>query len=260
MLLGLGIKLLPPAASVLLHETVGSRKSTSPVASSAASLPVSDSRGLWRSTVRRVYEAINFVRDNAHINYMLAMFLQSSLATTALSFLPQYISTRLAISLSDTAILLSVVRAVDVVTLVGILPAMSRVLQSRFLFSAAFTNLNLARASAILMTASFLILALSSKFASFVSGLLCLSLGCGLQMLFRSIITDFVEKHSVARLYTMVTVFETIGMIAGAPLMATLLGLGLRVGGTLTGLPFLLSAALIFGVAFSLCFLPKRKR
>ena len=56
--------------------------------------------------------------------------------------------------------------------------------------------------------------------------------------------TSLVSKNEVALLFTLVGVFDSIGQLAGAPLLALSFKYGIKKGGLLFGLPFYCAAGI----------------
>jgi hypothetical protein len=69
-------------------------------------------------------------------------------------------------------------------------------------------------------------------------------IGSGFGSAARSWLTSLVPKEDIALLYTLFAIAASIGAITGAPLLAYLFSLGIRLGGWLTGLPFFAGTAL----------------
>ena len=64
------------------------------------------------------------------------------------------------------------------------------------------------------------------------------SLGMGFALLLRSFLTSLVEAHHIARVYSIISIVDTLGFMFGSPLLAGLFKRGLALGGGWVGLPF----------------------
>ena len=63
-------------------------------------------------------------------------------------------------------------------------------------------------------------------------------IGSGFGAAARSFLTSLVPKHETALLYTMFSLFASLGMLSGAPLLSYAFSFGIRLGGWMLGLPF----------------------
>jgi hypothetical protein len=72
------------------------------------------------------------------------------------------------------------------------------------------------------------------------------TLGTGFGSLARSLITTFVDKEHVARLYAAVAVVESCAALAAGPTLPALYSLGLKLKGPWVGLPFFCLAVISF--------------
>lgn len=85
------------------------------------------------------------------------------------------------------------------------------------------------------------------------------ALGSGSYFLIRSFLTPLVPKHNVARLYSLISVVDTLGAMVGAPLLASLFNRGLKLGGYGVGLPFYYLGVTCFVITVVLCVVGIRK-
>lgn len=63
--------------------------------------------------------------------------------------------------------------------------------------------------------------------------------------LVRSLATSLVEHRNVARLNSLIGVFDIVDRIAGSPLMALLFAKGVETGVTWAGLPFIFYSGVV---------------
>jgi hypothetical protein len=74
------------------------------------------------------------------------------------------------------------------------------------------------------------------------TGLLVQAAGCGSRLSLLSLIAPMVPDDTRARLYTAVSLVDTIGQLVGSPFMEFLLAQSLRLHDWAKGLPFIVSA------------------
>lgn len=94
------------------------------------------------------------------------------------------------------------------------------------------------RISMIFLAVGWTLVGLSPNIPFATISLAIASLGQGAILLLRSFLTGLVEKHHVARLYSVISIVDTAGSMVGSPLMAGLFQRGLHMGGLWIGLPF----------------------
>ena len=160
----------------------------------------------------------------------------------------QYTSSRYGWSLSKAAYLLSIRAAIMMVALLGLLPLASRYLLKRQLLSALKKDALLLRISYILVTLGLLLEGLAPSVPFFVVGCCIATLGMGASALMRSFLSNLVKQDEVGRLFALMSLIWTAGMLVASPVVALLFAAGVQRGGIWSGLPFILSA-LLFAVA-----------
>ena len=92
--------------------------------------------------------------------------------------------------------------------------------------------------SAVFLACSFLGIAMSPTLWAIVLFLTLNSLGWGLFSFLRSLITSLAHKDEVARLNSIIGVFDTAGQMLGSPILARLFWEGVKLQGFWFGLPF----------------------
>ncbi|KAH8748998.1 hypothetical protein F5883DRAFT_366984, partial [Diaporthe sp. PMI_573] len=88
-------------------------------------------------------------------------------------------------------------------------------------------NLFLSRVSIVLLAVGFLGVSLAPNLFFLVSALVVSVLSWGFFSFLKSLTTSLVEIHYMARLNSIIGVFNTIGLIIGSLLLATLFIIGL---------------------------------
>lgn len=76
-----------------------------------------------------------------------------------------------------------------------------------------------------------------------------MSFGLGFGAAMQSFVTSLVSESNTAKLYSTISVAETVGSLVSHPLLAWSLAAGIRAGGVTIGLPFFICA-----VGFSFLF------
>ncbi|KAK5017631.1 hypothetical protein LTR16_002355 [Cryomyces antarcticus] len=171
----------------------------------------------------------------------------------------QHISKRYDWTISQATYLISLRAGMNALVFFHLLPSISSLLQKCCRFTGQQKDLYLACLSAALIALGFSGLALAPTATLAAVGLVLTSLGSSAMFMIRSSMTSLVESHHVARLYTVVSVVDTLGLMEGGPLAAGLFRAGLRVGGAWVGLLFAVLAGLFAGAALLLCFVRIRK-
>ena len=119
-----------------------------------------------------------------------------------------------------------------------ILPWTSTTIMRRYHLSAQRKDLYLMRVSMVFLAVGWTLVGLSPNIPFAAISLAIASMGQGAMLLLRSFLTGLVEKHHVARLYSVISVVDTAGSMVGSPLLAGLFQRGLHMGGLWIGLPF----------------------
>ena len=270
-LLGLGMCFAGTIPLFLISETIPPDKETRQEEEDGSSDTPHESSDSFskrlNQTLRRGQEALHktwrswdFILSS-RLLLLLPTFFIFTIGSRQANFLLLYASKRYGISLAQAGFLLSIFSAVNVILLLLVLPAISTFMLAKLGFSSNRKDLWLARLSIILATAGCLIIAFSPNISSVVVGLIIYTLSAGLLSLVRSLITAFVEPHQVARLYSIVSIVQTTGIIAAGPALAGLFKVGFALGGEWAGLPFMVAAAmhLVVVLALTLVRLPKNE-
>jgi len=113
------------------------------------------------------------------------------------------------------------------------------------------------------LSGCFLVVGSMASFAAnhpglLISGQVLSGIGSALTVTARSLVTGMVEQEHLGMLYGAVAVLSYGGILAGGPLIAEAFSLGLRIGGTWTGLPFLVSAGFFFFASMTISFVKLR--
>ncbi|KAJ5697925.1 hypothetical protein N7488_011609 [Penicillium malachiteum] len=160
-------------------------------------------------------------------------------------FFGQYVSKRFNWTLAETGYLRTLRGITQMLVLLAILPALSKLLL-RWQTPAA-RDLTLARGSVIIATIGVLWMA-APQIEVTITGLGIQSLGGGLGPLARSLANSFVSAEDISKLNTLMGIVETAGSLFAGPALAWMFEVGMKKDGLFIGLPYFGLAA-----AFSLC-------
>lgn len=212
----------------------------------------STTTSLLKTCTTLLKEATHFILADWRIASLTATFILHYLSmSTATVTLVQYISYRYAVSISYATLLLSVRAACMLLVLLLFLPSVSHLMLSRNGYSSQQKDLILARASAAATAVGFGLVALAPSIGLFVPAMVVLTLGAGFVALVRSFLTSLVKASDVAKLYTVISAVDTLGLMTGSPALALLFEVGMGIGGAGLGLPLWVlggSYGIVFGV------------
>ncbi|KAG0646746.1 Efflux pump ustT [Hyphodiscus hymeniophilus] len=252
--MGIGLLMFGTSLIILIPET-GHRRSTEdivPESSSEHSSGDQKNFGFFTTTkfqildgFKRIYEA-SIVLHSLPILFLLLTFLTEPVGSQSMDLSLRYVSKRFSWALRNTGFLLSLTGFVKIVLLLGILPGLSYYLTERLHFSSKAKDLSLARYSAVMLFIGALIFAVSPTVDVTIIGLVIYTLGVGFCSLTRSLITTFVDKQHVARLYAAIAVVEVVTTLAAGPSLAALYSVGLKMKGAWLALPFYVLALVCF--------------
>lgn len=212
------------------------------------------------SGIATEYKEASRILKSTSVVLLLLSFFPHFFVSAAEKFSVVYVSKRYKWLLSDTSYLLSLLAGINILLLLAIIPWISHFLASptsrlspRYRLTTPQKDLLLARISILILAAGALIVAGPS--INFVIFGLCLwPLGNGFTNLLRSVITTMVNPQYVARLYSLISMVDTLGAIAVGPALPWLFKIGLNSkedtgSDTWLGLPFLGTSALCGVVA-----------
>lgn len=243
MLLGLGIELASLIVLVFIPETIDLRRSA-PV-SSPASPPDDRTRvesSRWNRLVNHVQSFPSRLPSNYRVILISCTFLVHMLLLNR-DVLLQYISTRYGISLAESTTLISIRSGLVVLLSVAVLPLVNTYCRRRL--STQQSDMLLARTSALIMALSFLGVGFAPRLPLLVASLVVNALGWGFWSFLRSLTTSLVEVKNLARLNTLIGVFDTVGLMIGSPVLAALFAKAIEFEGPWFGFPFIVCSGVI---------------
>ena len=193
-----------------------------------------------------------FLTTDWRVPALILPFCVHFLLNASTQLLIQYLSKRYALTFAKATLLLTVRHAVIVLLLFSILPYVSTAVMQRFHLSAQKKDLYLTRISQILLAMGWILVGLSPNIPLVTVSLVVGSLGQGSYMLLRSFLTSLLPADHIARVYSILSVVDTLGLMVGSPVLADLFKRGLALGGGWVGLPFYFLGLLYAGFAFLL--------
>lgn len=185
----------------------------------------------------RTYEATKVIRS-IPIMILLLTFLASPFGSQSVGLSIRYISNRFSWKLRETMLLLSLRALVNILVLLAFIPLLSTFLIKKMGFSSKGKDLLLARFSIIVLAIGSFVIAASPTIGLTIFGMIIWTVGTGYESLTRSLITTLVDKEHIGRLYSIITVVETVGALIAGPTLNWLYSVGLKKGGGWIGLPF----------------------
>jgi len=177
----------------------------------------------------------------------LVSFVVNALAIPLLGLVMQYMSSKFHWKLSQGAWVLSFQAAVQILLLTTALPFVDLHLKRKHK-SPERANLIVSRGSIGFLIAGTVVIGLAAQSGVVFLGVFIYTCGSGYIPALRSFLTSLVPRDEIALLFTMISVFESVGALVGSPLLALAFSTGIHKGGVMTGLPFF-CAAIIYAVS-----------
>jgi len=270
MLLGFGCILSGTLLTLLIPETLDRQKEDDP-----ASEPLLDRHNDDNDRAEPAHKALHKTRITLVVQFLYQLkfvfaspllailavtFFANSLGQSVLMLLLQFASNRFAMTISSASLLIPFSAALNFAVLVFILPWINSRPASNDSHDAAARDLTIARASIILLVLGLVGIALSPHIAVLVLAITVYALGAGYSGASRSLVTSFVERDQVGRLYAVLAMLDTAGTVVSGPTLSKIFSWGLALGGLWSGIPFFFAAALfgLVGVVIWVIHLPEK--
>ncbi|KAJ5623363.1 MFS transporter [Penicillium lividum] len=200
---------------------------------------------LWRHLKSLWRQATALLRHDTRVIVLILTFFINSVEEPGQSLNMQYISERYDMTLARAGFVISIKSVATVATYILLLPGASWLLQKQLGLSDTRKDMVLARGSIVVLSIGFFIVAWSPTVAMATVGFLISTLGRGFGNLIRSLVTSLVPPEFIGRMYTMITVIETFGILISGPLLAALFQAGLNQGDVRwLGLPFIVAGGM----------------
>ncbi|KAL9084966.1 MAG: hypothetical protein Q9165_007832 [Trypethelium subeluteriae] len=250
MLLGLSVQLIAIPVAISVPETLDRSKYTQESEASNR-LPFDSASDVEytpplrpRTRFGQVKASLSFLFQDWRIPPLILTYLIHN----GEDFMTLYLSKRYKWSIANATFLTSVRSGLTVLVFLLLIPALSTILVQRFAFGTMGKDLWLGRISCIFIVIGYALFGFAPNIAVSIIGMIIFTLGNGYEQLIRSFITGLVEKRHVARLYTIIGIFEIASLMIGSPLLAGLFQEGLKLGSLWIGLPYYLISGLFICV------------
>jgi MFS family permease len=203
-----------------------------------------------KSHLARLRDETAFLTTTWRIPFLIASFLIHLTIIDSPPLQLQYLSTRYTLTFARATTLLTLRSTFNITLFFVLLPLIANHLTKALHLSTQRSDLLMSRFSLLAWTLGWIAFGLAPTLLSATIGMGITALGSGSFFLIRSILTPLVPGRQVARLYSLISVVDTLGAMLGAPLLAGLFNRGLRLGGYGVGLPwyFLGGICAVFGV------------
>ncbi|EAW08898.1 putative MFS transporter [Aspergillus clavatus NRRL 1] len=236
----------PPRDADAARNPTGDGSTTTQSETSVRALLESKSRRELQAHLAALWRrATAVLRHDAKVIVLLLTFFINAVEEPTQSLNLQYISERYGLSLARAGFVISIKSVATIVTYVALLPAASWLLQQRLGLSDTRKDMVLARGSIVVLSAGFFLVAWSPTVAMATVGFVLSTFGRGYGNIIRSVVTSLVPAQFTGRMYTMITVIETFGLLLSGPLLAALFRVGLNQGDVRwLGLPFMVAGGI----------------
>jgi hypothetical protein len=202
-------------------------------------------------TLSQLKESLLILSSPSLSILILTCLATTPFATGVLQFLVQFVSKRYGVPIKNTGYIQMAYGLLQIIQALIVLPWISTFLLKLTITPASTPtptfihipddpkrDLLLAKYSFYSILIGFLTLGFAPSIAVFLLGLMILAIGSGYNSLVRSLMSLYVDEKYLSRLFSLVGMVEIIGSLFGAPMMAGLLTVGMRLGGEWIGLPY----------------------
>ncbi|EMC95092.1 hypothetical protein BAUCODRAFT_123567 [Baudoinia panamericana UAMH 10762] len=195
----------------------------------------------------KVIEATSLLTQDWRVPALILTFISHLIIMSASAFIMQYVSKRYSLTFANATLLMTIFSGVKVLLLSAILPWLSKAVMQCLHLSSQQKDLYLARASLLLTALGTTMIGLAPNVPTVAISMAITSLGLGAHIMIRSFLTSLVPAHHIARVFSIVSIVDTLGSMFGGALLAGLFKRGMQLGGVWIGMPFffigMLSAA-----------------
>lgn len=165
----------------------------------------------WARARESLSSTVRLLRSRDVLALTPSASLTIPIATVTMGITLRYIPLRFGWSLEQTGMVLGVRTGLNILVLLVFLPLLGGCLLSRQ--DDRDRDMVLARISALLLVAGQVVLACAPDAGTACAGLAVLTLGTGLPSLCRAVLTRFVDRDQVGRLFGVLAVFEMVGFL-----------------------------------------------
>lgn len=205
-----------------------------------------------RNGITHLLSSLSMLKHRSLTIIMFTFLLHPSIEMSHNQTLAQTISKRFHWTLAQTGYIFSL-RGILTVTVLALLPMMSKYLTSRRRLSTFGKDLLLMQTSlACLIVGN--VLTGTESFPVLAVGQAIGTLGIGFASLEKALAAAYVGKEETSRLYALTGMVETLGSFIAAPSLAWAFATGVKAGGAWMGLPFWYVAGLSVIALVAVCF------
>ncbi|MCJ1286395.1 hypothetical protein MMC26_005740 [Xylographa opegraphella] len=275
--IGLVLQAVAIPVTMALPETLGFRKPTDPTPPTPKRFSASNekieperpmtatepsmrlSNGSFADTVRSVLASFilnsAFLFKDWRILFFGITYPVRMLASPLGSLLLQYVSKRYQWTLARVTYISSFEAGMSMIALLFLFPSLSTYLLKKKGLNVSRKDLMLARIGVSATAIGIMLTGFAPTIFILFVGMGISSLGSGAGSATRALLTSYVQQNEVARLYTALSIVETLGLTAGGPVVAGLFSMGMenvksgRYGDAWLGLPYFLVGILLSLVA-----------
>ncbi|MCJ1400764.1 hypothetical protein MMC11_003972 [Xylographa trunciseda] len=273
--LGLVLQAVAIPVTMALPETLGFRKPIDPTPPTPKRFSTNDekterpmtatepsmrlSHGSFSDTARSVLASfmVNsaFLFKDWRILFFGVTYPIRMLASPLGSLLLQYVSKRYQWTLARVTYISSFEAGVSMIALLFLFPSLSSYLLKKKGLNVSRKDLMLARIGVTATAVGIMLTGFAPTIFILFVGMGISSLGSGAGSATRALLTSYVQQNEVARLYTALSIVETLGLTAGGPVVAGLFKMGMenvksgKYGDAWLGLPYFLVGILLSLVA-----------
>lgn len=207
-----------------------------------------------KQQLRHFQDAFLFLRSDRTLALVVFTFMANRLGRQGITLLVRYASKRYDWEIKQAAYLLSFRAATNLAAVAVFLPLANHVLLKYVRLPPHWADLWIARGSIVLTAISFLVIGLAAHPAVLIIGLLVYNLGTGYNAAMRSVSIHVVGGQAspdIGKLMSTIAIVESLGALVAGPLLNQLFqwGMGMGVGNTWLGLPFLVGMLVFAGLS-----------
>ena len=162
--------------------------------------------------------------------------------------LPAYRTCWPLLKLLQASLLISLRGIFNLTTYLIIMPAVSFVAAKYLNLHGSQRDYRLTQGSGMVATIGLFAMGLAPVPALLVIGMVFLCLGSAFPITVRSLVTSLVPPDHVGTLYSAIAITQSLGILVSGPLFAYFYRIGLHLGGTWMGMPFV-QAGLLYMIS-----------
>jgi Major Facilitator Superfamily len=243
---GLVILLVMVAITFTAPETLRSRQDHAMVLSDPNN-DVQNServRAFW-PIVTNAFRELGIIWTDWRLIFIAALYPFRMLANALNDILQLYVSNRYGWSLADATFLFSLQAIAATIVLFSIMPWVSDCIEKKFNLSAIQKNVVLTRLNIFIISIAYFVEGAAPTIPLLVGGLILETFGSGTPSTLRALAGVLVEPKDNGRVFSVLTISETLSSMIAFPATTSLFNVGLEKGGGVwLGLPFFVTGGM----------------